>query len=232
MRMRLLVGLGIVLLISAIMASAVWGGPNTDCASAPWYRMPGCAVAVYESLAGGLIAAGGALFAGWLAWSAVREQVEIERRKLRASDIAAQSARADDVSRVVSELKTISDEGGMLLRRIREHLTDPHPYATRFLEMWNGQVFPTSPGSFVSSLTNDQIWNIVSRMRLIAQNLKNELDANRAGMNTNLIMTQANVEAGQAVDEFAAALQIVRSKLEQQQAWLADENKRLAEMRR
>jgi hypothetical protein len=39
----------------------------------------GCAMAEHENLAGGLIAAGGALFAGWLAWSAVREQIDLER---------------------------------------------------------------------------------------------------------------------------------------------------------
>jgi hypothetical protein len=228
----LLIALGIVLFISGAMAMAVLGGPKDDCDAVPWYHLPGCSMALYESLSGGLIAAGGALFAGWLAWSAVREQVQIERRKLRAVEIAAQSARADQVSKVVSELTTITNEGQMLLRRIRELLTDPHPYANRFLELWNGQVFPTSPGSWTSSLTNDQIWNIVSRMRLIAENLKHEIDANRAGMNQNYIMTQANIQAAQAVDEFNAALEAVRTMLAQQQGWLADENKRLAELRR
>jgi hypothetical protein len=71
-----LVALGVVLFISAILAIAVLGGTKADCHSVPWYRLPGCSMALYESFSGGLIAAGGALFAGWLAWSAVREQVE------------------------------------------------------------------------------------------------------------------------------------------------------------
>src|SRR5437588_3436062 len=105
------VALAIVFFISSIMALAVLGGTKGDCHSVPWYRLPGCSIALYESLSGGLIASGGALFAGWLAWSAVREQVEIERRKLRAADIAAQSTKADQISRVVSELTTISNSG-------------------------------------------------------------------------------------------------------------------------
>jgi len=188
-------------------------------------------MALYENLSGGLIASGGALFAGWLAWSAVREQVEIERRKLRAADIAAQSQRADQVSKVVSELTTITNSGQILLQRIREHLTDPTPHASRFLELWKGQIFPTSMGSWISSLTGDEIWNIVTRMRLIAGNLEAEIDREK-GMQYNLIMTRADVAAAQAVTEFNSALEAVRTMLEQQKVWLADENKRLAEMKR
>jgi hypothetical protein len=36
-------------------------------------------MAEHENLAGGLIGAGGALFAGWLAWSAIREQIDLEQ---------------------------------------------------------------------------------------------------------------------------------------------------------
>src|SRR4051794_13020493 len=131
-----LVALGIVLFTSLIMALAVLGGTKSDCFSVAWYRLPGCSMALYESLSGGLIAAGGALFAGWLAWSAVREQVEIERRKLRADDISAQSLRAEQVSRTVSELATISGEGHILLGRIGEDLSGETPLARRFLELW------------------------------------------------------------------------------------------------
>jgi hypothetical protein len=158
-----LVALGIALFVSGIMTIVVLGGTKIDCFSVPWYRMPGCSMALYENLSGGLIAAGGALFAGWLAWSAVREQVQIEKRKLRASDISVQSLRAEQVSKAVSELTTISNVGQILIGRIKEKLADPHPYASRFLELRKGQVFPTSPGSWVSSLTGDEIWNVVSR---------------------------------------------------------------------
>ncbi len=36
-------------------------------------------IAAHEGLAGGLIGAGGALFAGWLAWGAVREQIDLQK---------------------------------------------------------------------------------------------------------------------------------------------------------
>jgi hypothetical protein len=43
---------------------------------------------------------------------------------------------------------------------------------------------------------------------------------------------RSNADASQAVDEFNAALEGVRAKLEQQKTWLVDENKRLDDMRR
>lgn len=39
----------------------------------------GCVIATHEALAGGLIGAGGVLFAAWLAWSAVREQIDLQK---------------------------------------------------------------------------------------------------------------------------------------------------------
>jgi hypothetical protein len=78
------IALAIVLLILMVLALAVLGGTAraTDCLSLPWYRLLGCSIGTYESLSGGLIAAGGALFAGWLAWSAVREQLAIVQEQL------------------------------------------------------------------------------------------------------------------------------------------------------
>ena len=42
----------------------------------------GCVVANHESLSGSLIAAGGALFAAWVAWHAVRDQIDSTVRPL------------------------------------------------------------------------------------------------------------------------------------------------------
>jgi hypothetical protein len=68
-------------------------------------------------------------------------------------------------------------------------------------------------------------------MRLIAQNLDAEINREK-GMGYNSIMTRVNTDAAQAVDEFKAELDGVRTALVQQQTWLANENKLLAEMPR
>src|SRR5438034_5636665 len=46
-----------------------------------WPRWLGCAMAQHESLAGGLLGAGGVLFAAWLAYSGIQEQIRAERRR-------------------------------------------------------------------------------------------------------------------------------------------------------
>ena len=62
------------------------------CATSIWKaefpRWLGCAMSQHENLAGGLIAAGGALFAGWLAWSAVREQIAVEQASTEPEVVA------------------------------------------------------------------------------------------------------------------------------------------------
>jgi hypothetical protein len=55
---------------------------------AQFLKWIGCMMAEHENLAGGLIAAGGALFAGWLAWSAVREQIDLERASTEPEVVA------------------------------------------------------------------------------------------------------------------------------------------------
>jgi hypothetical protein len=43
----------------------------------------GCVMAANETLAGGLIAAAGALFGAWLAFSALKEQIALEQQNIQ-----------------------------------------------------------------------------------------------------------------------------------------------------
>jgi hypothetical protein len=47
-----------------------------------WPRYLGCAMGAHEALAGGLIGAAGALFAAWLAFQAIQEQMQAEAERL------------------------------------------------------------------------------------------------------------------------------------------------------
>jgi hypothetical protein len=74
----------IVVLIFLTLTLAQFGvEPAKQCAvslsKAQFPKWVGCMIAAHEGLAGGLIGAGGALFAGWLAWSAVREQIDLQK---------------------------------------------------------------------------------------------------------------------------------------------------------
>ena len=48
-----------------------------------WPKYIGCAAAAHEGLAGGLVGAAGALFAAWLAFDAIQEQLGQERERVR-----------------------------------------------------------------------------------------------------------------------------------------------------
>jgi hypothetical protein len=67
----------LTIIVVALMLAQAGVAANKQCAYSLWWL--GCLLAEHESLAGGLIGAGGALFAGWLAWSAIREQIDLER---------------------------------------------------------------------------------------------------------------------------------------------------------
>lgn len=72
------------LLCAGIFTAIIGLLAATDAGSAPhcaavFPKWLGCILATHEGLAGGLIGSGGAIFAGWLAWTGVRDQVQAER---------------------------------------------------------------------------------------------------------------------------------------------------------
>ncbi|WP_454617533.1 hypothetical protein [Bradyrhizobium cenepequi] len=79
--------------------------------AAPWPDWIGCAMAAHENLAGGLIGLAGAIFAAWLAYSAVREQLN------QAAETAKETARLR-VEEKMLEINRNSDE----LKSAREYL--------------------------------------------------------------------------------------------------------------
>ncbi len=81
---RLIVGCALALIIAtsitALLAWAEAGSAAEIRCSVPLTLWFGCAIGKHENLAGGLLAAGGALFAAWIAWVAVQAQIESERQ--------------------------------------------------------------------------------------------------------------------------------------------------------
>lgn len=96
---RLLQGLvlGLLMVISSglILASAVAWGPHS--CGLVFIKVIGCAIGSYENLSGGLLAADAAIFAGWLAWSAVQVQVSAEERRATADRSEIENVLAIDV---------------------------------------------------------------------------------------------------------------------------------------
>ena len=57
-----------------------------------WPKYTGCTIAAHESLAGGLIGAGGVIWAAWLAFDGIQEQLAEERERRRQQHIDAKKA--------------------------------------------------------------------------------------------------------------------------------------------
>ena len=71
-----------------VLAAALMWGPHHCKLAFP--MVIGCAMGSYENLAGGLFAANAAIFAGWLAWSAVQVQIRAEEKRA-AADMAVKA---------------------------------------------------------------------------------------------------------------------------------------------
>lgn len=194
-------------------------------------RIIGCALAQYENLTGGLIAAGGALFAGWLAWSAVHQQIEIEKRKVKAAEIAEQSRIADEISRDLSDLMSAQLAGRQLLRRLRENLRDPSPYATKFVQMWNAQHFPTTSRTWSPKIVGDDLLNLVNRLRSLAEAINEDLVRNDPAHH-HVLLKSREPAASDLVTEFNGNLELLTPLIEGRQQALTDANARLTELKR
>jgi hypothetical protein len=93
------------------MLAWVEAGSSDDarCKASVWLWF-GCAAAKHENLTGGLLGAGGALFAAWLAWTAVQRQIQ---RQIQAE---RQLAREEQEA----SLEAVTDQLGEFLKIYRE----------------------------------------------------------------------------------------------------------------
>jgi hypothetical protein len=74
---------------------------------------------VHETLAAGLIAAGGALIAAWLAWAAVQKQINAEQERVTAD--------RDEAERLLTEELTNYADGMAAAWRLLVAVPDPLP---------------------------------------------------------------------------------------------------------
>jgi hypothetical protein len=70
----------------------------TDIAHSQFPKWLGCAIATHETLAGSLIAAGGALFAAWLAFVGLQDQIGLARKNEREAKRLAIEKKIQDAA--------------------------------------------------------------------------------------------------------------------------------------
>jgi hypothetical protein len=87
--------LGSLVAIIIVLAAALAWGPHQCKPAFP--MVVGCAMGNYEGLAGGMLAAATALFAGWLAWSGVQVQISAEEKRAMAERVEVEAVLRDDL---------------------------------------------------------------------------------------------------------------------------------------
>ena len=97
--------LGSLFVIILVLAAALAWGPYQCKPAFP--MIIGCAIGSYESLAGGMLAAGTALFAGWLAWSAVQVQIATEEKRATAERDEVEAVLQGDLDYLAEGLSSI-----------------------------------------------------------------------------------------------------------------------------
>jgi len=89
------IALGSLIATIAVLAAALaWGPHHCDLV---FPKIIGCAIGNYEGLSAGMVAAGAAIFAGWLAWSGVQVQIAAEEQRAAADRIEVEQVLQDDM---------------------------------------------------------------------------------------------------------------------------------------
>jgi hypothetical protein len=101
----LVIILGSIAVTVAVLGGAVAWGPHHCKVAFP--MVIGCAMGSYESLAGGMFAATAALFAGWLAWSAVQVQIRAEEKRAAADRVEIENVLQGDLDYMAEGLSSV-----------------------------------------------------------------------------------------------------------------------------
>ncbi|WP_441280523.1 hypothetical protein [Tardiphaga sp. 862_B3_N1_1] len=142
--------------------------------SAQWPKWIGCAMAVHENLAGGLIGLSGALFGAWLAFSGTQDQL---RKMNEDSRVAARLRLEIDIAQLSSDIDSLSLAAGYMTK-IEEQFpedgidNDEFNYEWQLVGMYKkalvylSQSAASAPYGFGRSITT-----VVWRLEKLAENI-------------------------------------------------------------
>jgi hypothetical protein len=103
----LLLGAGLIVVSVLLIAFALAWGPHERVCKIAFPMVIGCAIGTYQALASGLIAASSALFAGWLAWSAVRAHTNAEADRAMADRTEAERVLRGEIDDLAGGLGVV-----------------------------------------------------------------------------------------------------------------------------
>jgi hypothetical protein len=204
----------VVIGIAVLMAMAVAWGPKHDCA-VQFPKIIGCAIGSYEGLSAGLIATGGALIAGWLAWSAARDQILLARRQSAEGALASIKGRLATAEYELGRLQSAK----LTMGQLHWDLTSqPGPAgAASLVAMWKAQKFLTSSRDLDTSSLGGQLWESANRLRLMAQQIESRLSTTSADMHPG-ILRDSEQDATSAIETFIGLANGIDTYVTKQQA--------------
>jgi len=188
--------------ITVALAMAVAWGPKQECVlQIP--KIIGCAIGAYEGLAGGLIAAGGAVFAGWLAWSAARDQIDLAKRQTAEGALLNLEALHASAEFELSRLATAKETMLRLKERLLEKSNDTAPQARRLAEMSRRQEFLSTSQDINTQSMGGKLWESANRLRMLAQHIESRVSTTSAENRPGLFQL-FEPDAAAAIEDFCA----------------------------
>jgi hypothetical protein len=220
-----LVAAGVLTGMVAVLSMATAWGPHDPC-SMQFPKIIGCALGSYESLSGGLIAAGGALFAGWLAWSAIKEQIKLEKQKMIGAKVEQLQQRAETISAALSATRTAYSKGNDLQGLLRDGRNGPSPNATKLAELWRRHAFPVSIDGWLSPAIGAILWDAAVRARDVARDIEQASNVHTSDQRGSYLRTR-EADAQEASESFSSVLAQLSPAVRQLEEHLADENRQV-----
>jgi hypothetical protein len=209
------VSLCVVIGVCAIMAMAVAWGPKHECA-AQFPKIIGCALGSYEGLAAGLIATGGALIAGWLAWSAARDQIWLAQRQSAENALTGTKGKLAAAEFELTRLRTAKST----IDQLHWDMTITCPgrsSAAKLVAMSKAQKFLTSSRDLDTESMGGKLWESANRLRLLAQQIDNRLSTATADQHPGILL-QSEDDAASAVEDFATFEKLIDIYIARQDA--------------
>lgn len=185
----------IAAIISTLGFVVAWDpNPNGRCFSnihhSQFPKWVGCAMAVHEGLAGSLIAAGGALFGAWLAFSALQEQIGMTRKNQREAKRLTLERDVQDNSRVLEQMASAKTFIDSMSNAFSEAMTQ-RDLGERLLQFFRtGRLEISTSVAEVPNGIGQGIATMMAQLRSIAANLQNEIADIEAATRAKIVETR------------------------------------------
>jgi hypothetical protein len=185
----------------------------------------GCTITAHETLAGGLVAAAGALFSAWLAFSAVQDQIGIARENERLARQVANERHINEVARDCDRVKLAHGFVTQLAAQFPssdDKEIGKSAFSAKLLDLRRiGGLQPSANALEAPEGIGDSIKTVVARLNTFADNLHAET-AKIAGELKPGILQRSDNEVREQVKDLRLLSRILQQRVLVFEARFAD----------